>query len=141
MKSVRSFLNTLFVLPIVLSLVTVVLYESDVMMGGSKTGHEVLEYRVVIVMELLTICLIPLALRLFKFKAVHRQVVDKSGRGLKKWGGVRICMIGVPMLFNTFFYYQFMNVALGYLAIIGLLSLAFVYPSGERCSREMLDQS
>lgn len=141
MKSVRSFLCTFFVLPIALSLVLVALYEGDVMMSGSKTGHEVLEYRVVTGMELLTICLIPLALRLFKFKSVHRQVVDTSGRGLKKWGAVRICMVGIPMLLNTFFYYQFVNVAFGYMGIIGLLSLVFIYPSKEKCRQEMLDQS
>jgi hypothetical protein len=128
-----------FVLPIVLSLAMVVLYESDVIMSGSKTGHDVLEYQAVMVMELLTICLIPLALRLFKFKSVHRQVADASGRGLKKWGAIRICMIAVPMLINTFLYYQFMNVAFGYMGIIGLLSLVFVYPSKEKCEQEIRD--
>ncbi len=141
MNAVCKTLRVLFVLPIVLSLIIVLLYESDLLMSGSGAGHAVLEYQVVGAMELITICLIPLALRLFKFKSVRRQVEDSSGKGIKKWGALRIAMIGVPMLINTFLYYQFINVALGYMGIIGLLSLAFIYPSEERCRQEMGEKS
>ena len=46
-------------------------------------------------------------------------------------------MIGLPMVANTWLYYQFMNVAFGYMAIIGLLSLCFIYPSHARCNQEV----
>jgi hypothetical protein len=137
MNAVRKTLRILFMLPIILSLIIVLLYESDLLMSGSGAGHAVLEYQVVGAMELITICLIPLALRLFKFKSVRRQVEAVHGNGMKKWGALRIAMIGIPMLANTFLYYQFMNVALGYMGIIGLLSLVFVYPSEERFRQEM----
>lgn len=141
MKSVRKTLSILFAVPIFLSLIIVLLYECDLLIGGELEGDAVLEYQLVGTMELITICLIPLALRLFKFKFVHRQITDESVKGMKKWGILRIAMIAIPMLVNTFLYYQFVNVAFGYMGIIGLLSLVFVYPSEERCRREMGDEA
>lgn len=137
MKSVRKTLSILFAVPIFLSLIIVLLYECDLLISGEMERDAVLEYQLVGTMELITICLIPLALRLFKFKFVHRQIIDDSVKGMKKWGILRIAMIAIPMLVNTFLYYQFVNVAFGYMGIIGLLSLVFVYPSEERCRREM----
>ena len=137
MKSVRKTLSILFAVPIFLSLIIVLLYECDLLISGEMERDAVLEYQLVGTMELITICLIPLALRLFKFKFVHRPIIDDSVKGMKKWGILRIAMIAIPMLVNTFLYYQFVNVAFGYMGIIGLLSLVFVYPSEERCRREM----
>lgn len=141
MKSVRKTLSILFAVPIFLSLIIVLLYECDLLISGEMEGDAVLEYQLVGTMELITICLIPLALRLFKFKFVHHQIIDDSVKGMKKWGILRIAMIAIPMLVNTFLYYQFVNVAFGYMGIIGLLSLVFVYPSEERCRREMGDEA
>lgn len=141
MKSVRKTLSILFAVPIFLSLIIVLLYEFDLLTSGGMVGDAVLEYQLVGTMELITICLIPLALRLFKFKFVHRQITGDSVKGMKKWGILRIAMIAIPMLVNTFLYYQFVNVAFGYMGIIGLLSLVFVYPSEERCRREMGDEA
>ena len=45
-------------------------------------------------------------------------------------------MLCGPMMLNTWLYYQFMNVAFGYMGIIGLLSLAFVYPTRTRYIQE-----
>ena len=45
-------------------------------------------------------------------------------------------LLADPMLINTLLYYVFMNVAFGYMAIIGLLSMVFVYPSKSRCEQE-----
>ncbi|MFQ7114635.1 hypothetical protein [Hallella bergensis] len=141
MKSIRKTLSILFAVPIFLSLIIVLLYECDLLISGEMERDAVLEYQLVGTMELITICLIPLALRLFKFKFVHRQIIDDSVKGMKKWGILRIAMIAIPMLVNTFLYYQFVNVAFGYMGIIGLLSLVFVYPSEERCRREMGDEA
>jgi hypothetical protein len=41
------------------------------------------------------------------------------------------------MMVNTWLYYMFMNVAFGYMAIILLLSLMFVYPSKVRCEQDV----
>lgn len=88
-------------------------------------------------MELVTICAIPFALRLLKFGPARRAIAAAPEIGLRRWGIVRLLMISLPMLFNTLFYYQYLNVAFGYMAIIGLLCLVFVFPSETRCRQEM----
>ena len=92
-------------------------------------------------MELITICLIPISLRLFKFHVVKRAFQSSAEAALRKWGSVRLLMLTLPMLVNCWLYYQFMNVAFGYMGIIGLLSLCFVYPSKARCNQETSDQA
>ena len=42
-------------------------------------------------------------------------------------------------MLNAVLYYQFMAVAFGYMSIILLLSLFFVYPSKTRCEQEMAE--
>lgn len=140
MDLLRKKMLFLFLVPIAVSLILVILYETELLLPGSGTGDRVMEYYAVGIMELITICCIPLALRLFKFRFVDRQIVAGPRAGLVKWGAVRSGMIGVPMVVNTFLYYQFMHVAFGYMAIIGLLCLAFVYPSEARCRQEMKEQ-
>ena len=86
-------------------------------------------------MELLTLCIIPVSLRLFKFGAVSRRLV--SAESLLKYGMVRMLMLCLPMLANTLLYYLYMNVAFGYMAIIVFLCLAFVLPTKTRCESEV----
>ena len=38
-------------------------------------------------------------------------------------------MITVPLLMNTLLYYIFMNTAFGYMALILLICLPFIYPA------------
>ena len=46
----------------------------------------------------------------------------------------------LPMLINTFMYYQTMSPAFGYMAIILVLCLFFVYPSIGRCIEETSEE-
>ena len=43
----------------------------------------------------------------------------------------------LPLLVNTLLYYMYANVAFGYMAIILVIVLPFVYPSMERCMSEV----
>lgn len=134
--SPQKFLLFLFIAMIAIGLAIVTLYECDLLTAANYNGHGVSEYHTVMIMELLTICLIPFSLRLFKFKHVRCQLASNAASSLRKWGAIRLFMIALPMIFNTILYYQFMNVAFGYLAIICLLSLAFIYPSKAKCDQE-----
>jgi len=87
-------------------------------------------------MEALTICLIPLALRLFKFDRIGKSLAEGKEKSLLRWGTLRMMMICVPLMANTLFYYLFMNVAFGYMAIICLICLIFVNPTMGRCINE-----
>lgn len=132
----RKLLLIQFWIPIAVCLAIIIPYENDWLLSGSLQSDKVLEYYVAIAMELITICLIPLSLRLFKFRIVRNSLKRNPVSGLKRWGSIRLAMLTIPMMVNAWLYYQFMNVAFGYMGIIGLLSLVFVYPSRTRCESE-----
>lgn len=137
MNKTRKILLLEFWVPIVVCLAIIVPYENDWLMVGPLGDDKVLEYHAAIVMELVTICLIPFSLRLFKFKKVKAAFQHtEPQKALQKWGSIRMLMLTVPMMVNCFLYYQFMNVAFGYMGIIGLLCMIFVYPSQTRCKQE-----
>jgi len=90
------------------------------------------EFMVSTLMELLTLACIPTALRLFKIPKVRNSLRDEYIR----WALVRIMLLGLPLMVNTLLYYMYMATQFGYLAIIILVSMVFVYPSKARCETE-----
>ena len=90
-------------------------------------------------MEVITICFIPVSLRLFKFGAIRQAIKDDKTPLLNTFFAyslVRLEMLLMPMLVNAVLYYVFMNVAFGYMAIILFLSTLFIFPTQERCEQE-----
>ena len=51
-------------------------------------------------------------------------------------GMTRLIILEAPMVINTLLYYIYMNTTFGYLGIILLLCLPFVFPSLSRCEDE-----
>ena len=137
MKETRNQLMAFFVFAIVFALAAVVAYETGFMESGLFSERKTSEFIFVSLMELLTLGGVFLALRLFKFNKVHDDLVAKKEHALFKWGLLRLALIQIPMVGNTYLYYMFMNTTFGYLAIIQLLSLPFVYPSMSRCKSEV----
>lgn len=137
MKNVKNTLTVLQWTVLALALIVVVLFETDVLMFGYYAGSgEQAEFLLTTMMELLTLAVIPLALKLFKFPRVHADLVSRKAEALRKWGLLRLLMLLVPLLVNTLLYYAYANVAFGYMAIILVIVLPFVYPSMERCQSE-----
>ena len=137
MKNVKNTLTVLLWTVLALALTVVVLFETDVLMFGYYVGSgEQAEFLLTTMMELLTLAVIPLALKLFKFPRVHADLVSRKAEALRKWGLLRLLMLLVPLLVNTLLYYAYANVAFGYMAIILVIVLPFVYPSMERCQSE-----
>ena len=137
MKETRNQLMAFFVFAIVFALAAVVAYETGFIESGLFSERKTSEFIFVSLMELLTLGGVFLALRLFKFNKVHDDLVAKKEHALFKWGLLRLALILIPMVGNTYLYYMFMNTTFGYLAIIQLLSLPFVYPSLSRCKSEV----
>lgn len=108
--------NFLFVL--LVGFLLVLLYETEILEPTNLAGDVTLVYVITVAMEFLTIAVIPLALKLFSFKAIHRQLVTRKGDALLPLGTARLNMLCLPMLINTFMYYQTMAPAFGYMAII-----------------------
>lgn len=117
-------------------LLMVVLYEMEFLEPSLLAGNVELVFGLQILMEILTIAFIPLALKLFAFKWVRRKLQEGQGSALLSWGTTRLNMLCLPMIVNTFLYYQTMSPAFGYMAIILFLCLFFVYPSLGRCLSE-----
>lgn len=136
LKQVQRILMTNFLFMVVVALLLVALYEMEWLEPTNLAGDVTLVYVITVVMELLTIVVIPLALKLFSFKWVHRKLVNGKGTALLQWGTARLNMLCLPMLINTFMYYQTMSPAFGYMAIILFLCLFFIYPSIGRCMDE-----
>ena len=127
---------TIFLTAIAVGLVIVVLFENDLLPCGIMISDDKsVEFVVATIMELLTICVIPVALKLFRFKRISKLLT--SAEALSKWGTIRLLMLCVPMIVNTVFYYMFMNVAFGYMGIIIFLCVFFVVPTKERCRSEI----
>jgi len=136
MKRTQSILTIEIATFVVAALIVVVLFESNTLLEGSLADSKTHEFLVVTAMELLTLCTVPLALRLFKFKSVERSLKENGQQTLLKWGTIRIMLIVVPMLLNVILFYLFGNVAFGYMAIILFLCLFFIYPTKSRCEAE-----
>ena len=135
MKHTQRILTCAFTAPIVLALLLVLLFETDLLPYGTLTELKHAEFITAIIMELLTIAVIPLALKLFKLRPVAARL--NSPGQLARFGLVRILLLATPMVANTLLYYLFMNVAFGYMGIILLLCMVFITPTQERCHAEL----
>lgn len=136
MKRTQRILMRTFVAFVGVSLAMVVAFETGLLPMGilAGTGGSD-EFVLVTAMELLTLCLIPLALRLFRFRKISDSLT--SPNTLLRWALCRMLMLCVPMVVNAFLYYMYVNVAFGYMGIILLLCLAFVLPTMARCESEV----
>lgn len=136
MKHTQTFLMRLFVAFMAIVALVVVAFETELLPNGMLAGGSGSdEFVVLSVMELATICVVPVALRLFKFKSVAARLTTPDG--LLRCGTLRLLMLCVPMLANALLYYFYMNVAFGYMGIILFLCMAFVLPTKGRCEAEL----
>ncbi len=136
LRTTQRLLMANFLLMVLLALLLVVLYETGMAEPLEMDNAASLMFVMQVTMELLTIAVIPLALKLFSFKAVRRRLVVDKGTALLPWATARLNMLCLPMVANIFLYYQTMSPAFGYMGIILFLCLFFIYPSIGRCTEE-----
>ena len=129
MNKTISLLRTVLIANVGVAVVIAALYELDILPSGMLAGRPQDEFLSTISMELITIVFIPVALRLFKTKDVEKRLEEGDIKAFRKWGLVRILMITVPLVLNTLLYYSFMNTTFGYMALILLICLPFIYPA------------
>ena len=137
MKETRNQLMAVLVFALLFALGAVVLYETGILESGLFVEHKNSEFILTALMELLTLGGVFMALRLFKLQKVHHDLVTNKEHALFRWGILRLALLLVPMVANTYLYYMFMNTTFGYMAIIQLLCLPFVFPSMSRCQSEV----
>ena len=130
----------IYILLTALTLAVIVVFETDMLESGLLAGENQSEFIFTFVMELVSLGAAFLGLRLFKFKAVHDDLIAHKERAMMKWGTIRLQILQVPMLADTLLYYMYMNTTFGYLAIMLLLCLPFVFPSLNRCLAETSEE-
>ncbi len=136
MKRISKSLTLIYMLLAALTLIVIVLYETNILETGIMAEEKQSEFILTALMELVSLGAAFLGLRLFKFKAVHNDLVSRQEPAMMKWGTIRLLTLEVPMLADTLLYYIYMNTTFGYLAIMLLLCLPFVFPSLNRCLAE-----
>ena len=132
MNKTISLLRTVLIANVGVAVVIAALYELDILPSGILAGRPQDEFLSTISMELITIVFIPVALRLFKTKDVEKRLEEGNIKAFRKWGLVRILMITAPLVLNTLLYYSFMNTTFGYMALILLICLPFIYPASRK---------
>ena len=136
MKETKNLLMTIFLAGCVLVLMIVCLYETEVVVPGMLATDKQSEFLLTFLMELMTLGCAFLGLRLFKYEKIHQELTTGKAVALRKWGVVRLVMLLLPLWADTLLYYLYMNTTFGYLGIILVLCLPFVYPSESRCEAE-----
>ena len=126
---------------VALALVIIVLFETDVLPTGIKADDKQSDFVLTALMEIISLGAAFLGLRLFKFKPVHNDLVNRKETAMWKWGMTRLIILEAPMVINTLLYYIYMNTTYGYLGIMLLLCLPFVFPSAGRCLAETTEES
>lgn len=143
MKQTR---NMLMVVYIMMLLMTAAIYicgdflEVDMAFLTSAADKQT-GYVVQMIMILMTLCLVPVSLRLFKFKQIHASLLANPEGALLKWGIIRILTLGLLMLSNTILYYIYgFEPAFGYLGVMVMLTMPFIFPTMSRCKTETEDE-
>ena len=140
MKKVSKQLTAFYIAQLALALVFIVLFELDVLPVGIMSEDKQSEFVLTALMEIVSLGAVFLGLRLFKFKAIHHDLVTREEKAMWKWGMTRLLILEAPMVIDTLLYYIYLNTTFGYLAIILLLCLPFVFPSLNRCLAETSEE-
>jgi len=103
------------------------------------TDNKEAEFLLSCFMIVVSLGAIPLALKMFKFPFVDKELhgnQDEAPAKLCKWGTLRMLLLLAPLLANLLLYYIFVRPSFAYLAILLCIALAFVWPSHQRCKAE-----
>ena len=133
-------LRAAFVACVVLGVVIISVFETRLGKQGGLAGDKTAEFITYTVMILLTIVLIPFALKLHKtglFKRAMASGETEPYARYRLFANSRIALLGALWLLNGVFYEIFLRAGFGYLAIIGLVSMVFVWPTKARMRQEM----
>lgn len=77
-KQVQRILLTNFFFMVVVALLLVGLYEMEILAPTDMASDATLMFVILTMMELVTIVVIPVALKLFSLKAIHRKLVNQK---------------------------------------------------------------
>jgi hypothetical protein len=121
-------------------LLLVVLYETGLYQEGLLAGNAQMEYILQSVSILLTIGLIPFALRMFNLNLVKRikeLPLQQALKSYQTWSLLRLALLFVPAILALSFYYLTMNTTNLFCACMALVATLFCVPSESRIKNEL----
>ena len=141
MKQISKKLMIVYVVLLAIAIGIIVLYETECLEAGVLATEEQSKFLFTTFMELGSLAAAFFGLRLFKFRAVRNDLVTRKEPAMMKWGLIRLLILELPMVADTLLYYIYMFTTFGYLAIILLLCLPFVFPTLNRCLAETSEEA
>ena len=126
----------IWVAPIIIA----ALYETGVFQKGTFQGDAQMEYILQSVSILLTIGLIPFALRMFNLNLVKRikeLPLQQALKSYQTWSLLRLALLFVPAIMALSFYYLTMNTTNLFCACMALIATLFCVPSESRIKNEL----
>lgn len=118
----------------------VIFYETGIFTKGIHAGNVQMEYILQSVGILLTIGLIPFALRIFSLNLVKRikeYPLERALASYRLWSDVRICLLWVPAIFNFSFYFVTLNTSGLFCGAIAMIASLFCFPTENRIKDEL----
>ena len=115
-------------------------YESGICEKGIHAGNVQLEYILQSVGILLTIGLIPFALRMFNMnlvKRINELPLQQALKSYQAWSLLRLALLFVPAILALSFYYLTMNTTNLFCACMALIATMFCVPSESRIKNEL----
>lgn len=139
-KKIVNQQKTTFIGVWALPIACVVLYETDALPKGLYADDARMDYILQSIGILLTIGLIPFALRMFNLNLVKRiqeLPLQEALKSYRRWGDIRLCLLLVPALLNMQFYYLTMNTTGLFCSAMALIASLFCIPSESRLKNEL----
>ena len=141
MKKILLRLKIEFALVVFLGGLMVALYESGVWEEGALMLDGTWGYLTQSACILLTLCCIPMALKLLNFKAVRMRLArgeeTASWQSYCRWSEIRLALLAAPLYINLALYYATMDTIGAYCALILVNALIFCWPSADKAEAEL----
>ena len=140
LKRLIRILKAEYALMWVLTVLLAALYECDILPQGLFAGDAQIEYIMQVTSILLTICLIPLSLRLFNLsltRYVSLLPLPEALKSYRRWSEIRIALLLVLALIDLSAYYWTMNTTGLLCAGMTVIASLFCIPSKQRLLNEL----
>ena len=123
-----KFLRITYICELLTSALLAVIFETGLLEGGQLADNPQTAYVLEIIGIVLALVCIPLAMKLFHFEKVS-QAVNTDDLAFTRWSTYRLCLLGLPLLYNTLMYYLLgFDVTCGYLALMSVVPFIFIWP-------------
>ncbi len=140
LKHLIRILKAEYALMWVLTVLLAALYECDILPQGLFAGDAQMEYIMQVTSILLTICLIPLSLRLFNLSLTRHIAALPLKNALKsyrRWSEIRIALLTVASLASLSAYYWTMDTTGLLCTGMTVIASLFCVPGKERLLSEL----